>query len=125
MAEVIICLDDQPALLKKFRKKIYDLDPNVMLIVTCRSQEFLEYINGPDHIIGILVKFDLPFGTGYMFSKMLKGKLIPVIITENDKYQASKIFEAFNEIEYMAPIDKINNQECLEWEDKILSKLGF
>lgn len=116
MAQVLLCLDDQPDRYKKFKKIIAQYNLDLVAITLCRSQEFLQYLDDPLTVVAVYVKFEMPFGTGGMFARMLKNRSIPVIITEPGKYEISKIQESFQEINYQSDLIYLNSFEKPNWE---------
>lgn len=116
MSQIILCISDHPEKFSKLRKAAFV--KNVTVITSCRFYHVLEYLKGPDTIIGIAIDFDMPFGTGVMFINRLikeeKINLPPVIIVEPGKYGINKIKESFKENDFKHYISIPSNQ--LNWE---------
>lgn len=116
MAQVILCLDDQPARYKQFKEIIVQHNLDLVAITLCRSQEFLQYLDDPLTVAAIYIKFEMPFGTGSMFAGMLKNRSIPIIITEPGKYEISKIKNALTEIKYDPSLIFLSSFQNSDWE---------
>lgn len=125
MAQVLLCLEDHPQKYKLLRNMVNDLNSDLILVTTCRSQDFMEYLNSSVKIKAIYIKFEMPFGTGSMFIKMFKNHNIPVIITDSDKYERTKLNETFKEVGYDTKLINVVNPSESGWEMDSLIKLGI
>lgn len=97
MSQIILCITDRPAKFSELRKQAFARE--IVLVTSCRLYHILEYLKGPEEIIGIALDFEMPFGTGVMFARIFQehNVSIPTVITESNKHDAKKIKEVFQE----------------------------
>jgi len=75
------------------------LDVGVVVVTTCRREDFDHYLEGPFRIIGICLDHDMPFYSGRVFAKILREKNIPIAITSLNIMGAGRISDILDEYE--------------------------
>ena len=119
MSQIILCVTDHPERFNILRRQAFAR--NIVLVTSSRLRDVLEYLRGPDTIVGITLDFEMPFGTGSMFVKYLHQENIssPIVITEIDKYGIKKVKESLKEIGFdnytVLPYNGIG------WEEKAMN----
>lgn len=98
MFRLILCLDDKPEQYREIQREAFE--DNFVLIYGCRYCDVMEYLKGPHPILGVLLDFEMPFGTGVMYARHFVDKKFPIIITEVDAHGISRVVETLEEIKY-------------------------
>ena len=97
MGKILLCIDDQPIRYKKLRKMTHSL--NIVTVTTCRMEDVIEYLRGPDKIVGVCLDHDMPFQDGAWYSRLLREKSHPVVITSMNSQGAANMQVILDEYE--------------------------
>lgn len=119
MSKIILCITDKPGKFKKLRELLFIKD--IVLITSCRTYHVLEYLRGPQNLLGIALDFEMPFGTGVMFARYLKEEgitSVPIIVTENDKYGSKRVKETLEELGYDLYVSISYDED--NWEERAI-----
>lgn len=83
MANLILCIDDQPIRYKRLNP------PGAVIVVTCRLEDVNFYIDrhkaSIDKIKGVMLDHDMPFLSGQVFARIIREEIhVPVALTSNN-----------------------------------------
>jgi hypothetical protein len=122
MAQILLCIDDQPERFFSLRERISKIDSNIVVVITCRIDDFFWYLNGPDKIIGVCLDHDMPYRDGTFFAEQLGEYSYPVAIVSQNPSGTFMIQSILNE---WSVSNRVTTCSWKDWEDLALEHFGF